>query len=227
MAESRHPTPEKQLLNLIERPGLKDIEKKQKERQGKGLFSLGLFKGRLSYLTEQLKKKFAASSQTLDLKRVNKVLKIAIALLIGYLAINFNFNYQKIRERNLLLKNSESKKDKPLAMPVTGISEELSQKKDLPFYLDTIKRRNIFKFGVVEVKQEKDDSALAKITKLAEGLKLVGISFTDYPEAMIESERESKTYFAKKGDFVRQLEVKKIFKDYIVLEYEGQEYNLR
>lgn len=227
MAESRHPTPEKQLLNLIERPTSQDIERKQKERQNRGLFSLDLLKSRVISFAGQFKKNFDNGRESVDLKQINKVLRAGIILLLAYLALNFAFNYRRIKVKDSQLKNNEAKKSRALFLPGEEPFEESFPKKDLAYYLDPIKKRNIFKFGVVEQKQDKDNLGSGRIAKLAEGLKLVGISFSDFPEAMIESEKESKTYFAKEGDFVRQLSVKKIFKDYVVLEYEGEEYNLK
>ena len=69
-----------------------------------------------------------------------------------------------------------------------------------------------------------------KIHDLASKLKLVGISWLDSAETasiMMEDTESGITYFVGQGEKVKELTVKKIYTDRVVLTYEDQEVTIK
>lgn len=102
-------------------------------------------------------------------------------------------------------------------------------------YLSAIERRNIFLPWGQKPAAEAQDKALqtVKSEELVKDLKLVGIIWSENPEAIIESALDGRTSLVKKADTVGQAraKVKEITKNAVILEIEieGQkkEYELR
>jgi type II secretory pathway component PulC len=58
-------------------------------------------------------------------------------------------------------------------------------------------------------------------------LKLVGVLWSDKPQAMIENTREQKTYFVGIGDKIGVVSVKNIFENKVILSKDLEEWELR
>ena len=108
--------------------------------------------------------------------------------------------------------------------------------KDLASYLSPIETRNIFqpleKKTAAEEKQDvpPPSEQAKKIVTLAEKLKLVGVSWLDRPETasvMIEDTESGITYFVRQGEKVKDLTVKNIYTDRVVLTFEGEEITIK
>jgi len=225
MDEAKSPTPEKQLLDLIEKPKPEVIEKSQRERGTLSLFSFGVMQGRLSSWAKRLNKIFLAKKDTLELKNLNTLLKVIIFFLFVYLVTVLSLNVQRLKKTEFISGAAKAKSLFTIAPAVDA--SELYPKKDIAYYTDEAKIRNIFKFAASAVTSQ-DGAKLSEIAQLTEGLKLVGISFAEYPEAMIESEKEKKTYFLKVGDSINnKVKIQKILKNQVVLEYLGEKKVLR
>lgn len=83
----------------------------------------------------------------------------------------------------------------------------------------------------VSQEQNKDEeSAAAKISQpkrdFTEGLKVVGIMWSDAPQVIIEDTKENRTFLLNSGDTIRGAQVKEILKDRVVLSYDNQEKTL-
>ncbi len=97
-------------------------------------------------------------------------------------------------------------------------------------YLDSLDRRNIFLAPGSSQKESLDNIA---VTDLVKDLKLVGIIWSNNPEAMIEDALEGKTYLLKKGEKFAQghFKVKDITRSSAILdvitENKNIEYELR
>lgn len=96
--------------------------------------------------------------------------------------------------------------------------------------LDPLRQQNPFT-GVTQqqvlVEEAPAEPAKPALSQLIEGLTLVGINRGAGPEAFIEDKTQSRTYFVKVGQTVRNLKVKSIGTDNsVVLELEGEEITL-
>ena len=67
----------------------------------------------------------------------------------------------------------------------------------------------------------------ARILDATETLKLVGISWSNDPDAIIEDTKDTKTFFVKTGQKIGEVKVQAIFKDKVVLSYQGEETELK
>ncbi len=136
------------------------------------------------------------------------------------------------------MKNSQQKmnfslagnagKSSPIVLPTV---------KDLTEYLTMIQRRNIFQ----PYQPPKAEEPLAQeqaapvevkvlIDEQVKDLKLVGISWLDSSEsatAMIEDAKSGVTNFYKTGDPVAGVKIETIFADRVILEYEGEKFDLK
>ena len=68
---------------------------------------------------------------------------------------------------------------------------------------------------------------VSALSKEISHLKLVGISWSNNPDAMVEDTKALKTFFIKRGDMIGKFRVEAIFKDKIILSFEGEEVELR
>ncbi|MCK4859748.1 MAG: hypothetical protein KAS87_04215 [Candidatus Omnitrophica bacterium] len=100
----------------------------------------------------------------------------------------------------------------------------------LSFYLKEIKKRDIFtSLKVVQKKQKAElQEKKEEITNLVKSFSLVGIFYQEgVAQAMIKDKDINKTYFIKEKDKLKQLEVKTISADKVILEHGGEEWELR
>ena len=99
--------------------------------------------------------------------------------------------------------------------------------KPISHYLDAVEARDLFREGgpVVEADAEPEASAASQI---AADLTLVGIAWSSNPDAIVEDKSTQKTYFLKKGQiFGSRVKVEGIFKNKVVLSYQGEEFELK
>lgn len=85
------------------------------------------------------------------------------------------------------------------------------------------KRRNVFTF----LPTKEEEASAVNIGPTLSNFKLVGILWSDNPQAMIENSKEQRTYFVSKGDKIGDLDVKNILKDKVMLGKDDQEWELR
>lgn len=220
-------TPEKQLLKLIEEPSAKGpLHVALISRQGLSLLSPGAWIGRFAFFRQGFGRWFGANKKrALDIKAVNNLL-IFCALGLGvYFAVNFSVslvNFSRMPE--LGLKEDTVRPDK--SAPVNDVGK----RKSVSDYLERIALRDIFKMGPKKAapgdKSTETEPSQKVIDEIA-GLKLVGISWSKDPDAMIEDTRSLKTFFVKRGQMIGNVLVQAIFKDKVVLMYAGQEIELK
>ncbi|MSR77222.1 MAG: hypothetical protein EXS63_03200 [Candidatus Omnitrophica bacterium] len=233
------PTPEEQLLKLIENPGL-DSKNPQKgkgtPKTGKRKFSLpGIPWGKLfSVSRNQAPKRSSVAVEDANpfayIKGVNAFL-IAGVLVCGiYLALDLS-----------ILKGDPKKFLSQVSLNDSAFSSREGDKgekaqHDVKYYHDMMARRNPFmlmtgklaekeeaKPEVLSVSQPKSD----KMAKIMQSIKLVGISWTNTsPLAMIEQTESGKTYFLKRGQEINGLKVQNIEKEKVTVTYEGEEASL-
>lgn len=216
MAQDKSISPEKQLLSLIEgqesrdkkeaRPAVSIIDEKSTlkpkvvvksaedyaiQHRNLSLFSVEAWIGRLSFFKGKLKKwSKAGKSQSDIIKIINRLMYIGISLLVIYFAGNFSvsiMNANKIPQVDF--------KVQPAIANSAGLPG-IASIKPSSYYLEKVRQRDIFKMGPIHKEEEKQTS---KITELSKNLKLVGISWSDDPDVMIEDTSTKRTFLPRGG----------------------------
>lgn len=160
------------------------------------------------------------------------MLQIGILILGIYFAVNLVFsitNLKKIPELSV----GEA------ASTVMGSQKIATLLNKATYYTEKARSRDIFRFGqffeeaikkeeVVEVTPPKDEIILPSTEEIiSERLSLVGIAWSDDPDAMIEDNNTKKIYFLKRGDSVEGIVIQTILRDRVIISYEGEEIELR
>ena len=107
--------------------------------------------------------------------------------------------------------------------------EAASLKRTAAYYLDKISGRDIFKLGPKKspVSNEPVKVINQAVIDAAQNFKLVGISWSNDPDAMIEDTAAKKTFFVKRGQVVGDFKVQAISKDKVILSYGQEEIELK
>lgn len=202
-------TPEEKLLKIIEAPGIGNPKTpfgaKGKapgiKRAGAWLKGLRIDKNIFQYL---------------DLRIANKM----VASLCGFLTVFWVFDFVRVSsnlkgrfEQITQAAAIAVAQEKRISVPEVNIEEILAQ----------AKKRNMFTFLPAKV----EATPLAEAIQKTSNLKLVGIIWSDNPQVMIEDAKEQRTYLLGTGEQIGQAKIKKIFRDRVILDVEGQEQELR
>jgi hypothetical protein len=164
-------------------------------------------------------KGFKDERNQLNIKAINAGLFAITGILTLYYINGVIVSLKKVNNVNLA--SFISAKDAPVAP-----SKEVSSLKPLSFYLDGLKKRDIFKMGQ-KSPLESAEVISSKAAEATQTLKLVGISWSDQPDVMIEDTKAAKTYFVKKGQMVGDFRVEAVYKDKVVLRYGAESIDLR
>ncbi|MBU0503142.1 MAG: hypothetical protein ABH882_04585 [Candidatus Omnitrophota bacterium] len=244
MAQDKSLSPEKQLLSLIEgqesqnkkavspaaaiiedgsslKPKIiaKTAEDYALQHRNLSLFSVEAWIGRLSFFKGQFKKwSKVGQSQSDVIKLVNRFMYLGIFILAVYFAGNFSFSMINVNK----IPQMDFKVQSAVANPV-GLAG-LSPIKPSSYYLEKVRQRDIFKMGPMQKDEEKQP---LKIVELTKNLKLVGISWSDDPDVMIEDTGTKRTFFVKRGQSIGEIKVQAVFKDKIILSYDKEEMELK
>ncbi len=210
------PTPEKQLLKLIEQPGAADQQKETLKRRGIALLSPSVIRGKLSFFKEKTRKYLAAKKKApLGVKGTNRILAFLTLVVAAYLATDIVNVIRGLKEAIAL-------ELVPLEMKDTDRTSSVGKLR----YVEKIGLRNVFSFKshekIVEniiglpVKKTPEEMML----ELMKGLKFggVGVWPGQPPEVYIE-DKEGKTHTLKVGEKIGQLTVVEILDDKVILGY--------
>lgn len=227
MAQKERATPEKQLLKLLENDGSKGASAKGQavKKRGLSLFSPGAWKGRLFFFKDGFKKGARGGGATqINIKSVNRMIVLSIIALIGYLGFTL---YVSIDNLNKMPNLTPGAKD---TLKTAGFPE-ISPLKAVSYYTEKVIERNIFRMGLSHMQVEEEEVSLEPaaetIMELIQNLRLVGISWSESPDAMIEDTEAVRTFFIKRGQMIGKLKVQAIFQDKVILSYEGAEVELK
>lgn len=208
-------SPEERLLKVIETPieEAKDLKwqtKKDIKNERSGFLELlgihdpqaGSFKKRiLSYLT---------------FKSLNRFLAGLCVLVLFFWIFDFFSQHITFSRRFLVIEKRLED-----AMGESLLSEQQNEnKKDLKEAMT----RNVFTLAPTKIEVESQGT---DYNQMVADLKVVGIIWSDNPQAMIESKKEAKTFLLNKHDKIQQLTIKEIRKDKVVVTAEGREWELR
>jgi hypothetical protein len=146
-----------------------------------------------------------------------KVLNLFLLAGVVFLAVRFvniiSASVKKLGSINLSVAAEPARSDMKEKAALGGLAD----------YLAKVKKRNIFEIGA----GKKPDDLIAagpssKAVEATQNLRLVGISWSDSPDAMIEDIKSLKTFFVKKDQMIGDVKVETITKEKVVLRY-GQE----
>ncbi|MEM7817027.1 MAG: hypothetical protein QXZ20_03880, partial [Candidatus Aenigmatarchaeota archaeon] len=183
-----------------------------------GIFSPSVWRARFSFFKSKFKK--SNFSFELNLKTINTILKILVFLMILNLVSTLFISLNKLKKK-LEFKIDPQK-------TVFNISSVNFPLKNLSYYLELARERDIFSKGrraIIPSFQKAPSSAILEATQ---SLKLVGIAWSDDPDVMIEDTKTQRTYFLKRGQYLENgVKVETVFKDKVILSYKGEEIELR
>jgi len=207
-------TPEEQLLNLIEKG---DGAKPKGFKERKLSFSSAAVSARLAPFLRPLKAAAKKIKIEFNLELGNKVLIALCVILTAYSIFDFVFSARDIEK--FYDKAAASKLAKPEDKEVVSLRPFL-------YYLTLAQRRNIF--SPVELITSIDEAKERKkaLQDLMSDLVMVGISWGEDPQAMIESKKANQTYFLKKGETINNLKIEEILPNKVILSYEGEKGEL-
>ncbi|MBU1087193.1 MAG: hypothetical protein KKD05_06700 [Candidatus Omnitrophica bacterium] len=218
-------TPEKRLLEIIEGKSDK-IPRPSPIRMGNKYLSLGSLRARIAFFKESFSfKPVGGKSVFQDLKQINVLLQGAIGIAIIILGIFIRIEINGTDQAALLVGRDAQ------ANVVSESIEIISLLKEKQFYLEKAEVRDVFQMGFAKRKEvdfkEEDINKISKLSELTKNFKLVGISWSDAPDAIIENPEIDKTYFVRKGYMIDDIKVYDIQKDRVVLRYKGEEVEIR
>jgi len=220
MAKNK-PTPEEQLLNLIEDgEGPSTLSLKRKKSSSFSFISFGSLLSLLARLKIAIKDWLVRLKGGVDepnLKAWNKVLAVVAVILFVYLTADFTLRRLDIKQ---FIKKVSAEKGRNFQADVkTDVRPFL-------YYLEMVQRRDIFSPVKLLSAENPQDEAKKALSVLIKDLKLVGISWGTDPQVIIEDTKDNKTYFLKTGDTISKFKIETILKDKVILEAEGQKMEL-
>lgn len=188
------------------------------------MLSPGAWFGRIAFLTDNLKKRFKDGSFQLDIKLLNKILMAAVIVLTVYFFTSLYTSIVSLTKFPALKTSVQEAKRQDLSAASVSVL-----KNTISYYTEKVKQRDIFKIGKVAAPKEEQapKEATPKIIEETQHFKLVGISWSNDPDAMIEDTVALRTLFVKRGDMVGRVKVQAIFRDKVVLSFEGEETELK
>jgi hypothetical protein len=225
MAQEKSPTPAKQLLNLIENPNAQHSSKsvKLKHRNLFSLFSPGAWLGRFSFFKGHSKQWFSSASiQQVDIKLVNNLLVLCVAILVLYFITDFSNSYRNFKSLpsvKTMLQQAAQVKDEQVSTLL----------KTAAYYSELTRKRDIFKIGARPTDKSRAIRASSdKLKDAIKNLRLVGISWSNDPDVMIEDTKLKRTYFLKRGQSLDNgVKLQAILKDKIILRFENEEIEFK
>jgi len=172
------------------------------------------------WIKTELQKFFKSGYRQIDISLISRGLIVCIVLLFIFLVFSVYSSWKGLKKAALTDMS-----------PVTankgeGMIRDVSALKGLIYYVDGIGKRDIFRMGG-KFDSEAEPAAVSKLVELTQKLKLVGISWSDDPDAMIEDSAMSKTFFVKKGQMIGELTVDNISKDRVTVRYGKEVVDLK
>jgi type II secretory pathway component PulC len=207
-------TPEERLLKIIETPNVTKRDANafktkifpEVAKTSRKIFSI--IKG------FRLNKIHKSSLKHFRLRTLNFGVAFVCASFTVYSVIDFIKSTTSLDKRikNIEAPSAESKIIQPQKLNI-----------DVGQLAESAKTRNVFSF----LPPRMETSTSSANPAAATAIKLVGILWSANPQVMIEDTAEQKTYFLSTGENLKNITVKKIFKDKVILNRDGQEFELR
>lgn len=156
-----------------------------------------------------------------DIGRVNYFLIGCIVLMIVISGLRFSSAWHDLQAEKARHYSAKSAGIEP-----RGFSE-IPAMKGLVYYIGGISGKGIFQ------RQSKMEQVMtepvfsSKMADMTANLRLVGISMSADPDAMIEDVHLQKTFFVKAGSMIGDLKVESITKDKVTLKYNKEQFELK
>ena len=215
-----NPTPEKQLLKLIEQPGAADQQKETLKRRSIQFLSLSALKGRLSFFKERVSGYLTVKKKApVGTKGTNRVLALCCLALAAYLSTDVINSIRELSQVPVL-----EAAPYEIALDTSGGASPNGKL----YYVDKVRERNVFDFETVvkaEVKEIKGavpvkKTAEERMMELMKDLKFEGmIQWPGQgPEVHIR-DKEGKLHTLKVGATINGLIVEEIFEKKVTLRH--------
>jgi len=215
-------TPERDLLKLIEEEGAHSAPAvTHAVRKGASFLSLGGLKGRFAFFAAAIGQGF--KKEEINIKVVNRFLMAGLCIIFILVVMDISTSSVSLKKQL----------DAAFSLKVTPVITDFKEKtflKDSSYYLDKTKKRDIFyrvSKEVAQAKQVDEHSQIKEVVEKTANLRLVGISWSDNPDVMIEDIEVKKTFFLQTGDMIGDVLVDEIYSDRVVLNYQGQTTELK
>jgi hypothetical protein len=195
-------------------PSLKPAAANVASAQG-GIFGFGALKDNILGIVK------AAGPQQLDISLFNRGLMVVIGMLIVYLIVSTSRAWTELKK----FPDQEIKIS--AADQSSGAFKEIATMKGVAYYIGKLSVRDIFHRQPKADDPGNEPVFSTKMADMTANLKLVGISMSDDPDAMIEDSSLQKTFFVKAGSMLGDLTVETITKDKVVLKYNKEMFELR
>jgi hypothetical protein len=183
------------------------------QNQFLSFFSLSSWTVRFSALKENWNRQ-----KQLDIRIINSFMFVFVFILAFYFVNNISRSFKKINNLEFRV--------------VSGLIQTQGAKpslrlKDISYYLEKIEKRDIFKMGPKKPVENVNEVISSKAAEATQNLKLVGISWSDNPDAIIEDTKEMRTFFLREGQMIGEIKVESISRDKVVLRYGEELIELR
>jgi type II secretory pathway component PulC len=152
-----------------------------------------------------------------DIKILNICLLICSVFLFLYFVENIMSSLKKMNSMEFTVPQ----------LVYRASSGSVSSLREAAFYIDKVKQRDIFKMVSKARVDAISDVISSKAAEVAQNFRLVGISWSSDPDAMIEDVKMQRTLFVKKGQKVGEAKVESIMKDRVLLRYGEELIELR
>lgn len=212
-------TPEEKLLKIIENPQT-ERRKSPGANIGRGAGpKRGTGTGVGAWLNKYRIDK--NTIKNISLKTISKmVLALCLVFTIFFIIDFIRMGRNSAKKFSKLVAEAASLDIKDKKMPIKDVS--------LIEAINLSKRHNVFSFLPATAAGVTHASTMPlEVEQLITNLKLVGIIWSNKPQAIIENAKEQKTYLLNAGDKLKILDVKKVLRDSIILGKDNQEWELR
>lgn len=219
------PTPEKQLLKLIEQPGTADQQKETLKRRSIALFSPSVLRGKLSFFKEKAAKYLAGKKKaSLGVKEMNRVLAFCTLVMAAYLAVDVIGAIGDLNKTSALEITPWEAKDTHPASSAGKLD-----------YVEKTGIRQVFQFKSHEkvddsttgvIRTRKTDREIMR--EFLDDMKLIAVSMDpEQPLALIK-DKEGNSRFWKEGAMISGvIKIIKIFESNVLMGYKKEEEFLR
>lgn len=206
-------TPEEKLLRIIESPGTgpRNLPRARMNAASGGLF----LKAWITHHRVQFTKKISLKAAT----QVVVVLCVAATI---YFVLDFLIGMPNV---TLIERVEKAAKKMNLGNISVGALSPLS------LYLQEVGQNNIFSLPEPSASSSTAATAQAEasatLRNMVQTLRVVGIIWSDIPQVIVEDTKEGRTYSLNRGSRFKDVMVKEILRDRVILSYDNQEIELR
>lgn len=221
MAADKKLSPEKQLLDLIEKPAQQTVAAATIRYQTQAIVTPAVQKNRVAFAKNRFGEFLKAGGLKINIQTLNIVLAFVVLALVVVFVVNLWLSIAHLNKKLDLAVEAQ----KSAGSQASQVSSFL---KAASYYLEKARGRDIFSLGVKKMPFTQTMTPSDRAVEATKHLRLVGISWSDDPDVMIEDTKTNRTLFLKKGKMIdNEVKVEAVFKDKIIVSYGGEELELR